>query len=178
MDIIVITKAILNTLVRLTPIGLYTGAAMNVLVMNDFRGLILFMGFFFNELISLGYRMFIKGAYNPHCALLMTNQGTHLPKDADEHIAQLRSALTGNTECGNTHYNLAVALMGKQEYVEAEHELHEAVDCSPSLAEAYVLLGGICLQRKDLEGCYNFNNRAVKARAGFAEGYGDCSKQY
>jgi hypothetical protein len=76
MDIIVITKAILNTLVRLTPIGLYTGAAMNVLVMNDFRGLILFMGFFFNELISLGYRMFIKGAYNPHCALLMTNQGT------------------------------------------------------------------------------------------------------
>ena len=76
MDIIVTTKAILNTLVRLTPIGLYTGAAMNILVMNDFRGLILFMGFFFNELISLGYRMFIKGAYNPHCALLMTNQGT------------------------------------------------------------------------------------------------------
>jgi tetratricopeptide (TPR) repeat protein len=102
----------------------------------------------------------------------MTDQ-THLPNDADAHIAQLRSALTGNAECGNTHYNLAVALMGKQEYAEAEHELHEAVDCSPSLAEAYVLLGGICLQRKDLEGCYNFNKRAVKARAGFAEGYGN-----
>ena len=58
------------------PIGLYTGAAMNGVVMNDFRGVILFMGFFFNELISLGYRMFIKGAYNPHCALLMTNQGS------------------------------------------------------------------------------------------------------
>jgi tetratricopeptide (TPR) repeat protein len=101
----------------------------------------------------------------------MTEQKTHLPKDADEHIAKLRGALTGNTECGNTHYNLAVALMGKQEYAEAEQELHEAIDCSPSLAEAYVLLGGICLQRKDLEGCYNFNNRAVKARAGFAEGY-------
>ena len=76
MDIIVITKAIINTVVRLMPIGLYTGAAMNGVVMNDFRGVILFMGFFFNELISLGYRMFIKGAYNPHCALLMTNQGS------------------------------------------------------------------------------------------------------
>ena len=76
MDIIVITKAIINTLVRLMPIGLYTGSAMNAVVMNDFRGVILFMGFIFNELISLGYRMFIKGAYNPHCALLMTNQGS------------------------------------------------------------------------------------------------------
>jgi tetratricopeptide (TPR) repeat protein len=101
----------------------------------------------------------------------MNDTKSHLPKDADEHIARLREALVGNTECGTTHYNLAVALMGKQEYVEAEAVLHEAVDCSPSLAEAYVLLGGICLQRKDLEGCYRFNQRAVKARAGFAEGY-------
>ncbi|MCP3875338.1 MAG: tetratricopeptide repeat protein [Desulfobacteraceae bacterium] len=103
----------------------------------------------------------------------MTDQGKNLPKDADEHIAELKSRLGQNDECGTTHYNLAVALLGKQEYVEAEKELHEAIDCSPSLAEAYVLLGGICLQRKDLEGCYRFNQRAVKARAGFAEGYGN-----
>ena len=75
MDIVVITKAIINTVVRLVPIGLYTGAFMNILVMNDFRGVILFMGFLFNELISLAYRMFIRGAYNPHCALLLTNDG-------------------------------------------------------------------------------------------------------
>ncbi|MBC8438932.1 MAG: tetratricopeptide repeat protein [Deltaproteobacteria bacterium] len=99
------------------------------------------------------------------------NQGNPLPKDADEHIARLRSQLIKNDECGTTHYNLAVALLGKQEYVEAENELHEAIECSPSLAEAYVLLGGICLQRKDLEGCYRYNQRATKARAGFAEGY-------
>jgi len=104
---------------------------------------------------------------------MMTDQGKNLPKDADEHIARLRGQLGDNSECGTTHYNLAVALLGKQEYVEAEKELHEAVDCSPTLAEAYVLLGGICLQRKDLEGCYRFNQRAVKARAGFAEGYGN-----
>ncbi len=98
---------------------------------------------------------------------------SHLPNNVDEQIASLRLALSKNTECGTTHYNLAVALMGKQEYVEAENELHEAIDCSPSLAEAYVLLGGICLQRKDLEGCYRYNQNAVKARAEFAEGYGN-----
>jgi len=103
----------------------------------------------------------------------MTEQVKNLPKDSDEQIAKLRAGLVQNDECGTTHYNLAVALMGKQEFVEAEKALHDAIDRSPTLAEAYVLLGGICLQRKDLEGCYRFNQRAVKARAGFAEGYGN-----
>jgi tetratricopeptide (TPR) repeat protein len=100
-----------------------------------------------------------------------TNKEQHLPQNVDEQIARLRAQLTGNSECGTTHYNLAVALMGKQEYAEAEKVLHEAIECSPTLAEAYVLLGGICLQRDDLEGCYRYNNRATKSRAGFAEGY-------
>ncbi|MCG8686994.1 MAG: tetratricopeptide repeat protein [Desulfobacterales bacterium] len=98
---------------------------------------------------------------------------SHLPKNADEHIAKLRYALAQNEECGTTHYNLAVALMGKQEFAEAEKELHEAIDCSPTLSEAYVLLGGLCLQRNDLEGCYRYNQSATKVRAGFAEGYGN-----
>jgi len=98
---------------------------------------------------------------------------SHLSNNVDEKISTLRQQLSRNDECGTTHYNLAVALMGKQEYVDAEKELLEAIDCSPSLAEAYVLLGGICLQRNDLEGCYRFNQRATKARAGFAEGFGN-----
>ncbi len=98
-------------------------------------------------------------------------QRDHLPRNADEHIAKLRYQLTQNSECGTTHYNLGVALLGKQEYMEAEKVLHEAIEHSPTLAEAYVLLGGICLQRGDLEGCFRFNQRATKARAGFAEGY-------
>ncbi len=96
-----------------------------------------------------------------------------LPPNADAHIARLRGQLGENEECGTTHYNLAVALMGKQEYAEAEKVLHDAIDNSPTLAEAYVLLGGICLQRGDLEGCYRYNQRATKARAGFAEGFGN-----
>lgn len=99
--------------------------------------------------------------------------GSNLPKNVDEHIAELRYKLSQNTECGTTHYNLAVALMGKKEYDEAEEVLHDAVECSPNLAEAYVLLGGLCLQRKDLEGCLRYNRLAVKSRAGFAEGYGN-----
>ena len=95
----------------------------------------------------------------------------NLPENSDERIATLKSLITENSECGTNHYNLAVALMGKQEYDEAEKALHDAVDCSPNLAEAYVLLGGICLQRGDFEGCLRYNRYAVKARAGFAEGY-------
>lgn len=100
-----------------------------------------------------------------------TQQRDNLPRNADEHIARLRYQLTQNTECGTTHYNLGVALLGKQEYMEAEKAFHEAIEHSPTLAEAYVQLGGICLQRGDLEGCFRFNQRATKVRAGFAEGY-------
>ena len=91
----------------------------------------------------------------------------NLPKDANEQIKRLRGQLSQNEDCGTTHYNLAVALLGNQEYIEAEKVLHDAIECSPTLAEAYVLLGGLCLQRNDLEGCYRFNQRATKARAGF-----------
>ena len=95
------------------------------------------------------------------------------PQNADEYIALLRSQVAQNTECGTTYYNLAVALLGKKEYEEAEEALHNAVECSPTLAEAYVLLGGICLRNNDLDGCLKYNQMAVKSRAGFSEGYGN-----
>ncbi len=95
------------------------------------------------------------------------------PRNADEYIAVLRSQIEQNTECGTTYYNLAVALLGKQEYEEAEEALHNAVECTPNLAEAYVLLGGLCLRNNDLDGCLKYNKIAVKSRAGFAEGYGN-----
>lgn len=69
------SKAIINTLVRLMPIALYSGSAMASLIFSDFKGIILLGGFIFNELMSLAYRMFLKGAYNPQCALLMNKDG-------------------------------------------------------------------------------------------------------
>jgi tetratricopeptide (TPR) repeat protein len=94
-------------------------------------------------------------------------------KDPHERIAELRQALDSNSECGTSHYNLAVALMGAQRFAEAEEALHRAIDCSPSLAEAYAMLGGLCLRSGDLDGCLDWNRRAVKARPGFSEGYGN-----
>lgn len=94
-------------------------------------------------------------------------------KNADEYIARQREAIAANPECGTSHYNLAVALLGLKQYDEAEKELHIAIENSPTLAEAYVQLGGIRLKDGDLDGCLHFNQRAVKARPGFSEGYGN-----
>jgi tetratricopeptide (TPR) repeat protein len=99
-------------------------------------------------------------------------------KNVEEYITQQRAALAGNPDCGTTHYNLAVALLGQKKYDEAEKELHEALNCSPNLAEAYVQLGGLRLQRGDLDGCLEFNQKAVQSRAGFAEGYGNIGFVY
>ena len=98
---------------------------------------------------------------------------TELPKDADEYIARYQTAVAANPECGTSHYNLAVGYLGKRMFDEAEKELNAALECSPTLAEAYVQLGGICLHQGDLDGCLAYNRRATQARAGFAEGYGN-----
>ncbi|MCP3926527.1 MAG: tetratricopeptide repeat protein [Desulfobacterales bacterium] len=96
-----------------------------------------------------------------------------MEKNAEEYIAKQKAALAQNAECGNSHYNLAVAYLGQKKYDEAEQSLQEAISCSPNLAEAYVQLGGICLYKNDLDGCLYYNKRAVKARAGFSIGHGN-----
>ena len=62
-------------------------------------------------------------------------------KNADEYVRQQQAAIASNPDCGNSHYNLAVGYIGQKKYAEAEKELHEAISCSPNLAEAYVQLG-------------------------------------
>lgn len=94
-------------------------------------------------------------------------------KTVDEYIAQQRAGLAGNPDCGMTHYNLATALLSLRKLDEAEKEFLEAVRCSPGLAEAYVQLGGICLQRGDMDDCLAYNKKSVTARPRFAEGYGN-----
>ena len=84
-------------------------------------------------------------------------------KDVQEFIARQRAAIAANPECGTSHYNLAIGLLGLKKYEEAQKELYAAIECSPNLAEAYVQLGGICLQRGDIEGCLKFNKLAIKA---------------
>lgn len=97
----------------------------------------------------------------------------HQAANVEEFIAKQRAAIMSNPECGVSHYNLAIGLLGQKKYEEAEKELKEAIEYSPNLAEAYVQLGGLCLQRGDLDGCLAYNKMAVNSRAGFSEGYGN-----
>ena len=73
LSLIDVAKILINTLVRLEPVGLYAGSAMSAVVFSDFRAVLLFVGFLGNELISLGYRMILRGAINPQCALLYSS---------------------------------------------------------------------------------------------------------
>lgn len=94
-------------------------------------------------------------------------------RNVHEYIEKQRKAIDSNPECGMSRYNLATALLGLRKFDEAEEELLEAVRCSPTLAEAYVQLGGLCLQKGDLDGCLAYNEKSVTVRAGFFEGYGN-----
>jgi hypothetical protein len=69
-------KAIINTVVRIMPLGFYMGTAMSGLIFSDFRGVLMFGGFLLNEMIALGYRMVLKGTANAQCALLMSGDQT------------------------------------------------------------------------------------------------------
>ena len=99
-------------------------------------------------------------------------------KNAEEYINELRGKLLSNPECGTTHYNLAVALIGLKRYEEAEGSLFDALENSPSLAEAYVQLGGLALQRGDMEKCIYYNKMSTRSRAGFSQGYGNLGFLY
>jgi hypothetical protein len=68
-----VAKAIINSLIRITPVGLYAGSAISGLVFEDFRASILLLGFVLNEAISYGYRLILQGVYNPQCALMKTD---------------------------------------------------------------------------------------------------------
>ncbi len=94
-------------------------------------------------------------------------------KNVEEFMDQQRAFIASNPDCGTSHYNLGVALAGQKRYDEAEKEFLIAVDCSPSLAEAYVQIGGIYLQRGDLDGCMEYNKKAIHSRAAFSEGWGN-----
>lgn len=87
--------------------------------------------------------------------------------DLDEYIADLKKEIEANAQCATHYYNLGLALLSKRDFVAAEEALLNAVRNSPHLAEAYVQLGGICLERGDLEGCLHYNEEAANCRAKF-----------
>jgi hypothetical protein len=70
IDIIIILIGILNTLVRLLPVALYTGTIISNIVFDDFRANLLFIGFLINEMLAFAYKFALKGTDKAECALL------------------------------------------------------------------------------------------------------------
>ena len=91
----------------------------------------------------------------------------------DEFIDELKKRLSQNPGCGVSHYNLGTAYVAKGRLIEAEAEFHQAVECSPSLAEGYVQLGGLAMNKGDLDACLEWNEKACRARPLFAVPYGN-----
>lgn len=86
----------------------------------------------------------------------------------DEYIADLQKETQTTEKCASQHYNLGLAYLSKRDFVAAEEEFLKAVRQSPHLAEAYIQLGGICMERGDLEGCLRYNEEAANCRPKFA----------
>lgn len=65
-------KSIINTIVRLLPVGFYFGSLMLGLFFNDFKGFLLFIGLVANEIIMLGTRYMFQTEDIINCALVKT----------------------------------------------------------------------------------------------------------
>jgi len=94
-------------------------------------------------------------------------------ENLDDYISDLRAAIESTPDCANHLYNLGVALLSKRDFYNAERAFLDSVRKSPRLAEAYVQLGGICLQRGYLDGCLNYNMEAANSRPRFAIAQGN-----
>lgn len=89
--------------------------------------------------------------------------------DIDEYIKDLKAAIEASGgQCASHHYNLGLAFLSKRDFVAAESEFLECLRESPHMAEAMVQLGGLCMQRGDLDGCLNYNRDAAECRPKFA----------
>ena len=87
----------------------------------------------------------------------------------DEYISDLKAAIEqSGGQCAAHHYQLGLALLSKRAMVGAENEFRECLRESAHMAEAMVQLGGICMQRGDLEGCLRYNQDAAACRPKFA----------
>lgn len=94
-------------------------------------------------------------------------------QNIDDYIADLEDKLVKNDQCANSHYNLGVAYVSKRRYEEAKTSFLRAAERAPTMAEAYVQLGGLAMRDGDLDACLRMNQAAVQARARFAVPHGN-----
>jgi hypothetical protein len=107
IDIIVILISILNTIVRLLPVALYTGTIISNLVFDDFRANLLFIGFLINELMSFAYKYALKGTDKAECALLADPSNYYvLPSSITQTVGFFFGFILADTYYTNSYKSL------------------------------------------------------------------------
>jgi hypothetical protein len=82
------SKAIINTFIRLVPIGLYFGTLLMGILFTDIRAFVLFIGYFLNDLLSLGFRELFQTVDLPNCAIVQSSQNFYtMPSSHTQTIA-------------------------------------------------------------------------------------------
>ena len=82
------TKAITNTFVKILPIGLYFGTVIMGVLFTDIRAFMLFIGYLFNDFISLGFRQLFQTVDLPNCAIVESNRNFYtLPSSHTQTMA-------------------------------------------------------------------------------------------
>jgi hypothetical protein len=82
------TKAIINTFIRLIPIGLYFGTLIMGILFTDIRAFVLFAGYFVNDLMSYGFRQLFQTVDLPNCSIVQSTQNFYtMPASHTQTIA-------------------------------------------------------------------------------------------
>lgn len=82
------TKAIINTVVRLIPIGLYFGSILMGILFQNVQAFVLLLGFLFNDFISLGFRYLFQTVDIANCAVVESTKNFYtLPAPHTQTVA-------------------------------------------------------------------------------------------
>jgi len=81
-------KAVLNTVVRLIPIGLYGGCILLGILLSDPRAFILLFGYILNDLLSMGFRYLFQTVDLVNCSVVQSDKNFYtLPSPHTQTIA-------------------------------------------------------------------------------------------
>jgi membrane-associated phospholipid phosphatase len=107
------TKAIVNTFIRLMPIGFYFGSIIMGILFTDLRAFILLMGFVANDVISFGFRQLFQTIDLPTCAIVESNKNFFtMPSSHTQTVSFLMSFFLTEMYYKNTFNPVNFILLG------------------------------------------------------------------
>lgn len=136
-------KSIINTIIRLLPIGFYFGSLILGLFFYDPRGFLFFIGLFLNELIMLGARYMFQTEDLINCAIVRTgDQFFTLPAPHTEIISFVWAFLISDMYYRNLFDGINFILLSLILLITVWSRM--AIGCQNIIDVIYsVLLGGL-----------------------------------